>query len=92
MRPADTHPLSLNGGSASSRNRLIREWIVFALCLGVGGHLALAALLHVPERWPWSQAGLYGLLLGVAAYVVVQVLRLCWWVCRGRAKDHSIEA
>lgn len=61
---------------------LIREWIIFALSLGVGGHIALAFVLHAPELWPWSRAGLYGLLSGLAVYVVVQVSRLIWRTAR----------
>lgn len=57
---------------------LAREWIIFALCLGAGGHLALAFVLHAPELWPWSRAGLYGLLSGLALYAVVQMSRLLW--------------
>lgn len=43
---------------------LAREWIIFALCMGLGGHLVLAVILHTPDRWPWSDAGVYGLLVG----------------------------
>ena len=82
----------MDAAHAPSKGRLIREWIIFALCLGVGGHLALAVVLHAPERWPWSQAGLYGLLLGVAVYAVVQVTRVCWWAFRGRSGTDSMES
>jgi len=61
---------------------LIREWIIFALCLGVGGHIALAFILHAPELWPWSRAGLYGLLSGLGFYGVVQLGRGLWRVAR----------
>lgn len=91
MRPTERQPLDNGSRDALSRGRLIREWIIFALCLGVGGHLALALVLHTPERWPWGQAGLYGLLLGIAVYAAVQLLRACWWAFRGRTKGHSIE-
>lgn len=57
---------------------IMREWIVFALCLGAGGHIALAVVLHAPETWPWPQAGLAGLLSGVALYVTVQTARVLW--------------
>lgn len=57
---------------------LIREWIIFALCLGVGGHIALGFVLHAPELWPWSRAGFYGLLSGLAVYAVIQVSRWLW--------------
>ncbi len=57
---------------------LVREWIIFALCLGVGGHIALAFVLHAPDLWPWSRAGLYGLLSGVAFYAMVLLSRWIW--------------
>jgi hypothetical protein len=57
---------------------LIREWIVFALCLGAGGHIALAFVLHAPDLWPWSRAGLYGLLSGLTVYALVQIGRWAW--------------
>ena len=57
---------------------LAREWIIFALCLGAGGHLALAFVLHAPELWPWSRAGFYGLMSGLTLYAAVQVLRFLW--------------
>ncbi|SPP64090.1 hypothetical protein [Nitrospira lenta] len=57
---------------------LAREWIIFALCLGAGGHLALGVVLHSPDLWPWSRAGLYGLISGLVIYVLVQALRFLW--------------
>lgn len=63
---------------------LIREWIIFSLCLGVGGHIALGFVLHGPALWPWSRAGLYGLLSGLAVYAVAQVSRLIWVAARKR--------
>lgn len=57
---------------------LAREWIIFALCLGAGGHLALGFVLHAPDIWPWSRAGLYGLLSGLFIYVLVQAVRFLW--------------
>jgi hypothetical protein len=75
---------------ASSKSHLVHEWAVLALCLGVGGHIALAVVLHAPERWPWSHAGLYGLVLGVGVYVSVQLIRTLWWVVRGRSKAESL--
>ncbi len=66
---------------------MAREWIIFAICLGLGGHIALAVVLHAPDLWPWSKAWLYGLLSGLALYVVVQVIRSVWWICRGKSSD-----
>lgn len=73
-----------------SQSHIVREWIVFALCLGLGGHIALGVVLHSPERWPWSHAGLYGLVIGVAVYFAVQLVRTLWWAVRGRSKPESL--
>lgn len=68
---------------------LAREWIIFALCLGAGGHLALGFVLHAPDLWPWSRAGLYGLLSGLVIYILVQVVRFLW--SRVYAKRSDLE-
>jgi len=75
---------------ASPESHMVREWIVFALCLGLGGHIALAVVLHTPERWPWTHAGLYGLALGVGVYAAVQLTRALWRAFRGRSKAESL--
>jgi hypothetical protein len=54
---------------------MMQEWIIFALCLGVGGHIALGLVMHDPNIWPWSRTGFYGLLSGLAVYGVVQAGR-----------------
>lgn len=68
---------------------MIREWIIFALCLGVGGHIALGVTLHAPGYWPWSMAGFYGLLSGLALYGAVQGGRALWKVLIQRPKNTS---
>ncbi len=73
---------------------MLREWIIFALCLGAGGHIAMAVVLHAPETWPWTQAGLAGLLTGLGLYGVVQLSRVLWRVLRPSLgheseKDHE---
>jgi len=68
---------------------MIREWIIFALCLGVGGHIALGVTLHAPGYWPWSTAGFYGLLSGLVLYGVVQAGRAFWKVVKQRSKNTS---
>jgi len=68
---------------------LAREWIIFALCLGAGGHLALGFVLHAPDLWPWSRAGLYGLFSGLALYVLVQVVRFL--LSRMHVKQSDLE-
>jgi hypothetical protein len=57
---------------------MMREWIIFALCLGVGGHVALGVMLHAPDLWPWRTAGFYGLLSGLVIYAVIQGGRGLW--------------
>ncbi len=66
---------------------MAREWIIFAICLGLGGHIALAVVLHAPDLWPWSKAWLYGILSGFTLYVAVQVVRSIWWIFRGKNSD-----
>lgn len=65
---------------------MMREWIIFAICLGFGGHVALGIILHAPQLWSWQDAGLRGLLIGLALYVAVHVGRSLWWVVRGRQR------
>ena len=61
---------------------MIREVIVFILCLGVGGHIALGVVLHAPGLWPWNAAGLYGFLSGLTVYGLVQAGRTAWKMVR----------
>ena len=69
---------------------MIREWIIFALCLGIGGHVALGVMLHAPDMWPWSTAGFYGLMSGLAVYAVVQTARGIWKILRtSKARDET---
>ena len=70
----------------ADRFSMAREWIIFALCLGLGGHIVLGIILHNPESWPWSEAGLRGLFVGLSVYVVVQLLRSIWWLTRSRTR------
>lgn len=53
----------------------MQEWIIFVLCLGVGGHIALGVVMHAPGLWPWSTTGFYGLLSGLEVYGLVQAGR-----------------
>lgn len=65
---------------------MVREWIIFAICLGLGGHLALGLILHAPDLWSWQNAGLRGLLVGLAVYGTVQAARSLWWIIKSRGK------
>lgn len=66
---------------------MAREWIIFAICLGLGGHIALGVVLHAPDLWPWSKTWLYGIFSGFTLYVAVQVVRSIWWIFRGKNSD-----
>jgi hypothetical protein len=66
------------------KGAVAREWIIFALSVGLGGHVVLGLMLHKPELWPWNKAGIYGLLVGLSVYVAVQLGRSLWWVLKGR--------
>jgi hypothetical protein len=68
---------------------MLREWIIFALCLGSGGHVALAIVLHAPEAWPWPRAGLAGLLIGLVLYVALQAIRIVVRVIRSSTNRES---
>lgn len=70
----------------SGRARIAREWIIFAICLGLGGHIVLGLILHAPELWSWSDAGVRGLFVGLSVYVLVQLIRSLWWVIKGRIR------
>ncbi|WP_447985595.1 hypothetical protein [Nitrospira sp. Nam74] len=72
------------------KSAIIREWALFGLSFGLGGHVVLGMMLHAPELWPWDKAGIYGLLVGVSVYVAIQVLRSIWWVItEGRRNRRS---
>ena len=63
-----------------TKKTMIREWIVLALCLGLGAHVALGFLLHGSLDWPTEAYGLYGVLFGGLIYIAVQAGRYAWWV------------
>jgi hypothetical protein len=73
---------------STSRSTILREWIIFAVAMGLGGHIALGIILHAPETWPWSRAGTVGLMLGAGVYLTVQLCRSVWWWWRG-GREHS---
>ncbi len=64
------------------KSKIIKEWIIFSLCLGLGGHMALGLVLHAPEVWPLNTVWVYGLLMAMSFYVVVQLARSIWWFFR----------
>lgn len=66
-----------------------REWIIFALSFGLGGHVALGFMLHssTPERWQtigWNAA-----FFGLFVYVAVQAGRSIFLAIRSRMAKHD---
>ena len=64
-----------------------REWIIFALSFGLGGHIALGFMLHnsTPERW--QTIGWKAVFFGLFVYIAVQVGRSIFLAIRShRAK------
>lgn len=74
------------------KTSIAREWAIFALSFGVGGHIVLGVVLHRPELWPMSTAGAYGILVGLSVYVTVQVARSVWWLLRDRRPTENLDA
>jgi hypothetical protein len=66
--------------SMNVRKTFLKEWALFALSVGIGGHVVLALMLHTPNIWPWDKAGVYGLLIGISVYVALQLVRSLWWI------------
>lgn len=73
------------------RTTAMREWIVFALSLGLGAHVTLGLVLHDGQEWPAQTAGVYGVLISLAIYAVVQLFRSIWWIMRGESTDDGLE-
>jgi len=64
-----------------------REWIIFALSFGLGGHVALGFMLHssTPDRW--QTIGWKAVFFGLFVYVAVQAGRSIYMAIRSsRAK------
>lgn len=59
-----------------------REWIIFALSFGLGGHVALGFMLHssTPDRW--QTMGWKAVFFGLFAYVAVQAGRSIYMAIR----------
>lgn len=74
---------------ASAARPLVREWIIFAISLGAGGHVALGVILHAPELWTLREAGLNGLLSGLGMYAAIQAARWGWWMLKAPARAGS---
>ncbi len=71
---------------SGKKKTVFREWIIFAVSMGAGAHIALGLILHSPDKWDWNHTAVHIGLIGLSVYVVVQIARSCWWFIRGRRR------
>ena len=66
------------------KTAVAREWVIFALSFGLGGHIALGFMLHnsTPERW--QTIGWKAMFFGLLVYVAVQAGRSIFLAIRSR--------
>jgi len=67
-----------------------REWIIFALSIGVGGHLAFALVLHDPVQQRWQAIGWNGFLIGLLVYIAVQACRSIFVILRAHQSKRNV--
>ena len=92
-------PSSVDLGSLSridmeekTKKKLMREWIILALCLGLGAHVTLGIVLHGQDDWSGTTYSIYGILISLSIYVLVQLGRSIWWLLRAeRPGEKSME-
>ena len=65
-----------------TKKKVIREWIIVALCIGLGAHVTLGMVLHGPGEWSGATYATYGILISLSIYVLVQLGRSVWWWLR----------
>lgn len=65
-----------------TKKKVIREWIILALCVGLGAHVTLGMVLHGQEGWSGATYATYGILISLSIYVLVQLGRSVWWWLR----------
>jgi len=75
----------------AKNKKAVREWINFALCLGLGAHVTLGLVIHDAENWKPQTSGMYGLLISLAIYVMVQVVRSIWWIVKGESTEENFD-
>jgi hypothetical protein len=65
-----------------------REWIIFALSIGLGGHVALGLVLHDPSAR--QGIGWKAVLIGIFIYVLFQAGRSVFLVLRARQTKRDL--
>lgn len=68
----------------ASKAVIAREWIIFALSIGIGGHVAFGMVLHDPFQQRWQEMGWNSLFVGLFVYVAVQAGRSIFSAIRSR--------
>lgn len=63
---------------------LAREWVIFALSFGLGGHVALGFVLHNPSPERWQTMGWNAVFFGLFVYIAVQAGRSIFLAIRSR--------
>lgn len=74
------------------KSKAIREWIIFALSIGLGAHIVLGFMLHSPETWPLQSLWFYGLLISISVYIGVQLCRSVWWLFRNHSHAQTSDS
>jgi hypothetical protein len=75
-----------------TKKTMMREWIIFALCVGLGAHVMLGMVLHGQDEWSGATNVFYGMLISLSIYVVVQLCRSVWWWLRvDRSAEKTME-
>ena len=73
-----------------TKKKVIREWIILALCVGLGAHVTLGMVLHGQEGWSGSSYVFYGFLISLSIYVLVQFARSVWWWLRVEGSEEKM--
>jgi len=75
-----------------TKKKVVREWIILALCLGLGAHVTLGLVLHGQNDWAGTTYSIYGILISLSIYVLVQLGRSIWWLFRAnRSAEKTME-
>ncbi len=67
-----------------------REWIIFALSFGLGGHVALGFMLHSSTPNCWQTMGWKAVFFGLFVYVAAQAGRSIYLAIRSLQAKHDI--
>ncbi|HHZ82471.1 MAG TPA: hypothetical protein EYN60_00385 [Nitrospirales bacterium] len=72
---------------SGKKKTVFREWIIFAVSMGAGAHIALGMILHSPDTWDWNHTAIHTFLIGLSVYVIAQIGRSCWGFFKRRKRD-----